>query len=291
MVSRYGLVAFASSLDQIGVFARRVQDAATLVDVISGFDPKDSTSVDRESVEVSSLIDQPIDSIKIGVPEDYLNDRNNSEVNSAIQKAIKVYEELGATTVEISLPLTDHGISTYYVLAPAEASSNLARFDGIRYGHRTDKIGVDLFDLYANSRAEGFGEEVKRRIMLGTYALSSGYYDAYYLKAQKVRTLIIQEFKTAFERYDAIVSPTTPTTAFKFGEKIDDPLKMYLNDIFTMPANIAGIPAISIPCGLSDGLPVGLQIMGDAMMEEKILQIAFAYEQANEWSNFLPRMT
>ena len=290
LVSRFGLVAFASSLDQVGPLTINVSDCAEVLNVIAGYDPLDSTSISNSLPDYKMSLRSDLSGLKIGVPIEYFPPEMNAEVSTIVKNAIKTLESLGADVEEISLPSTPNALAVYYLIAPSEASANLARYDGVKYGF-SNQDDLGFWESLERTRDESFGSEVKRRIMLGTYALSSGYYDAYYLKAQKVRTLIIQEFKTAFERYDAIVSPTTPTTAFKFGEKIDDPLKMYLNDIFTMPANIAGIPAISIPCGLSDGLPVGLQIMGDAMMEEKILQIAFAYEQANEWSNFLPRMT
>ena len=290
LISRFGLVAFASSLDQVGPLTINVSDCAEVLNVIAGHDPLDSTSISNSLPDYKMSLRTDLSGLKIGVPKEYFPPEMNPEVSAIVKNAVKTLESLGADVEEISLPSTPNALAVYYLIAPSEASANLARYDGVKYGF-SNQDDLDFWESLERTRDESFGSEVKRRIMLGTYALSSGYYDAYYLKAQKVRTLIIQEFKAAFERFDAIVSPTTPTTAFKFGEKIDDPLKMYLNDIFTMPANIAGIPAISVPCGLSEGLPVGLQIMGDVMMEEKILQIAFAYEQANEWSNFLPRMT
>ena len=293
MVSRYGLVAFASSLDQIGVFTRSVKDAAFLTEVISGFDPLDSTSMELSSPDVSALLDEPLNSINIGVPQDFLSDRNDPVVNEAIMNAIKVYEDLGATIVDISLPLTELGLSTYYVLAPAEASSNLARFDGIRYGHRTDKVDLNLFDLYAHSRAEGFGEEVKRRIMIGTYVLSSGYYDAYYNNALKIRRLISEEYAKAFEQCDVILGPTTPTPAFKIGAKTD-PISMYLCDLYTANTNIAGICGISIPCGFATGsdkpLPIGMHLQGPAFADAKLLQVANAFEQATDFHLQHPRL-
>lgn len=293
MVSRYGLVAFASSLDQIGVFTRSVEDAAILTEVISGFDPLDSTSMELSSPDVSALLNEPLGSINIGVPQDFLNERNNPEINEAIMNAIKVYEDLGATIVDISLPLTDIGISTYYVLAPAEASSNLARYDGIRYGHRTDKVDLDLFDLYAYSRAEGFGDEVKRRIMIGTYVLSSGYYDAYYNNALKIRRLISEEYTRAFEECDVILGPTTPTPAFKIGAKTD-PISMYLCDLYTTNTNIAGICGISIPCGFATEsdkpLPIGMHLQGQAFADAKLLQVANAFEQATDFHLQHPRL-
>ena len=293
MVSRYGLVAFASSLDQIGVFTRSVKDAAFLTEVISGFDPLDSTSMELSSPDVSALLDEPLNSINIGVPQDFLSDRNDPVVNEAIMNAIKVYEDLGATIVDISLPLTELGLSTYYVLAPAEASSNLARFDGIRYGHRTDKVDLNLFDLYAHSRAEGFGDEVKRRIMIGTYVLSSGYYDAYYNNALKIRRLISEEYAKAFEQCDVILGPTTPTPPFKIGAKTD-PISMYLCDLYTANTNIAGICGISIPCGFATGsdkpLPIGMHLQGPAFADAKLLQVANAFEQATDFHLQHPRL-
>ncbi|MDP6692772.1 MAG: amidase family protein, partial [Phycisphaerales bacterium] len=286
LVSRYGLVAFASSLDQIGVFACTVEDAAIISEVISGFDPNDATSVDEPALDLTSGLTDPIKNLRIGVASDFLSDRNDPEVNDAIQEAIKIYEGLGATIVDISLPLTEVGISTYYVIAPAEASSNLARYDGIRYGHRTSKTGTDLFDLYALSRAEGFGDEVKRRIMLGTFVLSSGYYDAYYNNAQKIRRLINEEYATAFKRCDVILGPTTPTPAFKIGAKTD-PVSMYLCDVYTANTNIAGICGVSIPCGFTKDsekpLPIGLHLQGPAFSDGKLLQVANAFENATNF--------
>jgi aspartyl-tRNA(Asn)/glutamyl-tRNA(Gln) amidotransferase subunit A len=283
LVSRYGLVAFASSLDQIGVFSRCVKDVAITTEVIAGFDPNDATSVKEDAPNLVDTLDSTIENIKIGVPIDYISDRNDPEINNAIAEAIKVYEQLGATIVNISLPLTEVGISTYYVIAPAEASSNLARYDGIRYGHRTAKTGLNLFDLYAHSRSEGFGDEVKRRIMLGTYVLSSGYYDAYYNNALKIRRLISEEYATAFEQCDVILGPTTPTPAFKIGAK-SDPVSMYLCDVYTANTNIAGICGISIPCGFAvksgKPLPIGMHLQGPAFSDAKLLQIAHAFEQA-----------
>jgi aspartyl-tRNA(Asn)/glutamyl-tRNA(Gln) amidotransferase subunit A len=286
LVSRYGLVAFASSLDQIGVFSSCVKDAAITTEVIAGFDPNDATSIEDDAPCLVDKLEAPIDKIKIGVARDFLSDRNDPEVNKAIEDAIKVYEELGATIVDVSLPLTDVGISTYYVIAPAEASSNLARYDGIRYGHRTTKTDLDLFDLYSHSRAEGFGDEVKRRIMLGTYVLSSGYYDAYYNNALKIRRLIREEYEAAFEQCDVILGPTSPTAAFKIGAK-SDPVSMYLCDVYTANTNIAGICGISIPCGFATGsgkpLPIGLHLQGPAFSDGKLLQIANAFEAATDF--------
>ncbi len=291
LVSRYGLVAFASSLDQIGVFSRCVRDAAITTEVIAGFDPNDATSVEEVAPCLVESLDDSIANIRIGVTREFLTDRNDPEVNQAIEDAIKVYEQLGATIVDVSLPLTDVGVSTYYVIAPAEASSNLARYDGIRYGHRTDKVGLDLFDLYSHSRAEGFGDEVKRRILLGTYVLSSGYYDAYYNNALKVRRLISEEYASAFEQCDVILGPTTPTPAFKIGAK-SNPISMYLCDVYTANTNIAGICGISIPCGFAknDGkpLPIGMHLQGPAFSDAKLLQIAHAFEQATDFHNQHP---
>jgi len=291
VVSRYGLVAFASSLDQIGVFTRSVKDAALVAEIIGGFDLKDATSVDEPSPNLTSGLEKSVASIKIGVPRGILTDRNDAEVNEAIQNAIRVYEALGATIVEIDLPLTDVGISTYYVIAPAEASSNLARYDGIRYGHRTKKKNLNLFDLYAHSRAEGFGDEVKRRIMLGTYVLSSGYYDAYYNNALKIRRLICEEYDTAFSQCDVILGPTTPTPAFKIGAK-SDPVSMYLCDMYTANTNIAGICGISIPCGFANDsgkpLPIGLHLQGPAFADATLLQVANAFETATDFHHHHP---
>ncbi|MCW8130278.1 MAG: Asp-tRNA(Asn)/Glu-tRNA(Gln) amidotransferase subunit GatA [Planctomycetota bacterium] len=279
-VSRYGLVAFASSLDQIGPFARDARDAALLTAVISGQDPRDATSASLPVPE--GLLDLParadLKGVRLGIPKEYFIPGTDPEVAAAVQEAIGVLKGLGAETVEVSLPHSEYGIGVYYLVATAEASSNLARYDGVHYGHRTEKE-VGMVEMYARSRAEGFGDEVKRRIMLGTYALSSGYYDAYYLKAQKVRALVKQDFEKAFERCDAIVSPTTPTPAFKIGEKTDDPLAMYLSDIFTISANLAAVPGLAIPCGFSAaGLPIGLQVMGKHFDEAGVLGIAAAYQ-------------
>jgi aspartyl-tRNA(Asn)/glutamyl-tRNA(Gln) amidotransferase subunit A len=290
-VSRYGLVAFASSLDQIGPFAKNVRDAATMLGVISGHDPRDSTSVpqpvpDYAAALTGSSPDGPsLKGLKLGLPKEYLIGGLDAEVKAAVDAAIKQLEKLGAELVEISLPHTDYGVSVYYIIATAEASANLARFDGIRYGARVD--GADPIELYLRTRGAGFGAEVKRRIILGTYVLSSGYYDAYYLRAQKVRTLIRNDFLKAFEKVDAIVTPTTPTAAFKVGEKSDDPLQMYLSDIFTISCNLAGICGISLPCGFTGNpqakLPIGLQLLGRPWGEETLLKIAHAYEQASLW--------
>ena len=282
-VSRYGLVAFASSLDQIGPFTKDVRDAATMLEVLSGVDHRDSTSVPQPVPHYAGALTGDVKGLKLGVPKEYMIGGIDAEVDQAVRGALRQYEAMGAELVEISLPHTDYAVATYYIVATAEASSNLARFDGIRYGARVD--GTDPISLYGNTRGRGFGAEVKRRIILGTYVLSSGYYDAYYLRAQKVRTLIRQDFMRAFEKVDAVVTPTTPTPAFKIGEKSDDPLQMYLSDIFTISCNLAGIPGISVPCGFtrSPKLPVGLQLLGKPFGEETILKLAHAYEQATPW--------
>lgn len=288
-VSRYGLVAFASSLDQIGPITRTVEDSAYLLQAISGIDPMDSTSADIDVPNFSEHLSKDIKGLKIGVPTEYLGEGVQEEIKQSVMDALKVFEKLGATWEEISLPHTKYAMPAYYILASSEASANLARFDGIRYGYRSPNSDT-LMDLYKNSRAEGFGEEVKRRIMLGTYALSSGYYDAYYKKAQKVRTLIKNDFDEAFNKYDIIVGPTTPTTAFKFGERMNDPLVMYASDILTIPVNLAGVPAISIPCGFSNGLPVGLQIIGKHFDESTVFRAAYAFEQETDYHKQKPQL-
>jgi aspartyl-tRNA(Asn)/glutamyl-tRNA(Gln) amidotransferase subunit A len=282
-VSRYGLVAFASSLDQIGPFTKDVRDAATMLGVLSGRDDRDSTSVPEPVPDYTAALDGDLKGLKLGLPKEYLVGGLEPEVNDAVQAAMRRLEKLGAELVEISLPHTGYAVATYYIVATAEASANLARFDGIRYGARID--GKDPIELYGRTRGAGFGAEVKRRIILGTYVLSSGYYDAYYLRAQKVRTLIRQDFLRAFEKVDAIVTPTTPTAAFKIGEKSDDPMQMYLSDIFTISCNLAGICGISVPCGFTKKpkLPIGLQLLGKPFGEEMLLKIAHAYEQSTNW--------
>ncbi|MFC7441856.1 Asp-tRNA(Asn)/Glu-tRNA(Gln) amidotransferase subunit GatA [Laceyella putida] len=279
-VSRFGLVAFASSLDQIGPLTKNVEDAAFVLQAIAGHDAKDSTSAQVEVPDYLSALTGDIKGLKVAVPKEMMGEGIDPGVRERIQAAIKKLEQLGASVEEVSLPHTDYAVATYYLIAPAEASSNLARYDGVRYGVRQQ--GENLLDMYLETRSKGFGSEVKRRIMLGTYALSSGYYDAYYLKAQKVRTLIRQDFEQVFANYDVIVGPTTPTTAFKIGENIHDPLTMYMNDILTIPVNLAGLPAISVPCGLAEGLPVGLQIIGKAFDEATVLRVAHAFEQETE---------
>lgn len=281
-VSRYGLVAFASSLDQIGPITRSVADAAAMLDVIGGHDPLDSTSSPGDMPDFAKALGKEIKGLKLGIPKEFFIKGIDEDVEDAVHSAIKKLESLGAVPVEISLPHTDYAIAAYYILATSEASSNLARYDGVKYGFRAG--GKDLLEMYMNTRAQGFGEEVKRRIMLGTYALSAGYYDAYYKKGQQVRTLIKQDFDNAFKNVDVIVTPTSPSAAFKIGEKATDPLQMYLSDIFTISVNLAGAPAISIPCGFTKtGLPVGLQIIGRHFDEETILKTAYAYEQSTEW--------
>lgn len=288
-VSRFGLVAFASSLDQIGPITKCVTDSALLMNVIAGHDPMDSTSAPIQATDFTEYLGQDIKGLKIGIPKEYFIEGMDKEVEERINEAIKQLESLGCIPVEISLPHTEYAIATYYIVATSEASSNLARYDGVKYGLRVR--GNDLLDMYMKTRSEGFGAEVKRRIMLGTYSLSAGYYDAYYKKALQVRTLIKQDFEKAFQEVDFIVTPTAPSPAFKIGEKVDDPLQMYLSDIFTISVNLAGIPAISIPCGFSqNGLPVGLQIMGKPFDEAGILQLAFAYEQSTPWHKMKPNL-
>lgn len=288
-VSRYGLVAFASSLDQIGPITKNVMDSAILMNIISGRDFRDSTSAPVAVPDFTSGIGKEIKGLKIGIPKEYFIEGLDPEVENAVKIAIRKLESLGALPVEVSLPHTGYAVATYYVLATSEASSNLARYDGVKYGFRAE--GRDLLDMYMNSRALGFGAEVKRRIMLGTYALSSGYYDAYYKKAQQVRTLIKNDFENAFKEADILVTPTSPTAAFRVGEKTDDPLQMYLADIFTISVNLAGVPAISIPCGFtSANLPAGLQLIGNHFDEDTLLTAAYAYEQSTDWHRRKPAL-
>jgi len=288
-VSRYGLVAFASSLDQIGPITKNVRDAAILMNIISGHDPFDSTSAPLPVPDFTAVIGSDIKGIRIGIPREYFIEGMDKEIDTSIKDAIRKLESLGAIPVEVSLPHTGYAVATYYVLATSEASSNLARYDGVKYGLRAE--GKDLIDTYMNSRAQGFGAEVKRRIMLGTYALSSGYYEAYYRKAQQVRTLIKKDFEDVFKVVDVIVTPTSPTSAFNIGEKTADPLQMYLSDIFTISVNLAGVPGISIPCGFtSNNLPIGLQLIGKHFDEESILKLASAYEQATDWHMRIPNL-
>ena len=289
-VSRYGLIAFASSLDQIGPFARCVEDAALLLEAISGYDKHDSTSLNLPVPEYSKTLTKDIKGSKVGVIKELLSEGVAPDVKKAVEDAIQKYKELGAEIVEISLPLLEHSIGVYYILATAEASSNLARYDGVKYGYRT-KDAKNLLEMYTKTRAEGFGDEVKRRIMLGTYALSAGYYDAYYKKAQQLRRLIKEDFDRAFEKVDILVSPTCPNTAFEIGSKISDPLSMYLTDIGTISANLAGIPGMSLPCGFdSDGMPIGLQILAPALKEEKMFNLAYNFEQATDFHKKQPNI-
>ena len=289
LVSRFGLVAFASSLDQIGPLTKNVEDAAYVLQAIAGHDPLDSTSAVVDIPDYLSALTGDIRGMRIAVPKEYMGSGVDAEVKQRIIEALTVLESLGATWEEVSLPHTEYAVATYYLLASSEASSNLSRYDGVRYGVRA-KDSENLTDVYLKSRSQGFGSEVKRRIMLGTYALSSGYYDAYYLKAQKVRTLIKQDFDKVFESYDLIVGPTAPTTAFRIGEQVDDPLTMYLNDIMTIPVSLAGVPAISIPCGLSNGLPVGLQLIAKPFNESTILRAAHAFEQHTDHHQAVPQL-
>ncbi|MBE0447004.1 MAG: Asp-tRNA(Asn)/Glu-tRNA(Gln) amidotransferase subunit GatA [Actinobacteria bacterium] len=283
LVSRYGLVAFASSLDQIGPFTKDVRDCAITLNYLIGHDPLDSTSVKIDKPDYTKALSDDLKGVKIGVPRELMVEGIDPKVREAVENALEVFGKSGAIVAETSLPNLDYALSAYYIIAPAEASSNLARFDGVRYGYRVPGT-EDLMDMYMLTRAEGFGDEVKRRIMLGTYALSAGYYEAYYGQAQKVRTLIIRDFNRAFEEFDVLVSPTSPTTAFKIGEKIDDPLQMYLSDICTIPVNLAGLPAISVPCGMVDELPVGLHIIGKTLGEEMLLKVAYSFEQNFGWN-------
>jgi aspartyl-tRNA(Asn)/glutamyl-tRNA(Gln) amidotransferase subunit A len=286
-VSRWGLVAFASSLDQIGTLGRSVADAALLLGTIAGYDPRDSNSMNIPVPDYGAALTGSIADLRVGVPKEYFIEGMQADVESAVRTAIATLADLGAKVVEVSLPHTEYAVPVYYLIAPAEASANLARYDGMRYGLSLD--GQDLWDSYRQTRGQGFGAEVKRRIMLGTYALSAGYYDAYYLKAGKVRTLIRRDFDQALEQCDVLVAPTSPTTAFRIGEKVDDPLQMYLADIFTLALSLAGLCGLSVPCGFDRaGLPVGLQIMGGAFEEATVLRVAHAYEQATEWHKRRP---
>jgi aspartyl-tRNA(Asn)/glutamyl-tRNA(Gln) amidotransferase subunit A len=292
--SRYGLIAFASSLDQAGPFARTAEDLALLLNAMAGHDARDSTSLDRPGEDYTRRLRetagaQPLAGLRIGLPKEYAGEGIDADVRRAIDAAVAEFRKLGATTVEVSLPNVDLSVPVYYVIAPAEASSNLSRFDGVRYGHRAAQYD-DLVDMYKKSRAEGFGAEVKRRILVGTYVLSHGYYDAYYLKAQQVRHLIADDFQRAYAQCDVIMGPTAPTAAFRIGAKTDDPVQMYLNDIFTIAANLTGAPALSIPCGFDrNGLPIGLQIQGDYFAEAKILNVAHRFQQATDWHRQAPK--
>jgi aspartyl-tRNA(Asn)/glutamyl-tRNA(Gln) amidotransferase subunit A len=288
-VSRYGLIAFGSSLDQIGPITKTVEDAALLLGIIAGHDEKDSTSADVRVPDYLASLGRDLKGLKIGIPKEYFIDGIDPEVRSRIDEAIATYKELGATCVPISLPHTKYAVSVYYIIATAEASSNLARFDGVQYGYRAEE--ALLRDMYFETRNRGFGAEAKRRILLGTFVLSSGYYDAYYKKAQKVRTLMVNDFNGAFEACDVILTPTSPTAAFKLGEKCDDPISMYLSDIFTIPANLAGIPGISVPAGFTkDGLPVGMQLLAPAFKEETLFRFAHAFEQKTEFYKYRPNL-
>lgn len=283
LVSRYGLVAFASSLDQIGPFSTTVEDSAIMLGAIAGYDAKDSTSLKLDVPDYTQFLKTDLKGKKVGVIRETFGEGLDPEVEAATRTAIEQLKALGAEIIDISCPRFRYGISAYYIIAPCEASANLARYDGVRYGHRVEDAD-NLLDMYKRTRAEGFGAEVKRRIMIGTYALSAGYYDAYYLKAQKVRTLIKQDFEAAFNQVDVLVSPTSPTTAFKLGEKLADPLSMYLDDLMTIPVNMAGLPGLSLPCGMdSKGMPIGLQIIGNVLREDQVFQAAYAYEQATQW--------
>ncbi len=289
-VSRYGVVAFASSLDQVGPIAGNVEDCALMLNVVAGYDPADSTSVDRPVPNYLENLNAGVAGKKIGLPKEYFIDGLDPEIKQAVDTAIETYRQLGAEIVEVSLPHTDYSVACYYLIAMAEASSNLARYDGVRFGKRQDP-GEGLIGMYQQTRSAGFGDEVKRRIMLGTYALSSGYYDAYYLKAQKVRTLIRHDFLKVFDEVDLLLTPVAPTPAFKIGEMVDDPLQMYLSDIFTIPTNLAGTCAMSFPCGFSeDGLPIGLQLIGKPFAEDEMLQAAYAFEQATDWNQRVPEL-
>jgi aspartyl-tRNA(Asn)/glutamyl-tRNA(Gln) amidotransferase subunit A len=292
LVSRYGMIAFASSLDQAGPMAKSAEDCALMMNVMAGFDERDSTSLNHPKEDYTRGLanmqgDQPLKGLRIGLPKEYFAEGLDANVAKVVQTAIDEYRKLGAETVEISLPNSQLSIPVYYVLAPAEASSNLSRYDGVRYGYRTSEYD-DLMDMYMKSRAEGFGEEVKRRILIGTYVLSAGYYDAYYLKAQQIRRLIAQDFTEAFKQCDVIMGPTAPSTAFKSGEKADDPVAMYLQDVYTIATNLAGLPGMSIPAGYSNGLPVGLQIMGNYFDEARMLDVAHAYQQVTDWHTQMP---
>jgi aspartyl-tRNA(Asn)/glutamyl-tRNA(Gln) amidotransferase subunit A len=286
-VSRYGMIAFASSLDQGGVIAASAEDAALILSAMAGFDPKDSTSVEREVPRYEQALNTPLKGLRVGLLQEFFDKGLEPETEKRIREALAVYEKLGAQLKEVSLPSLPLSVPTYYVVAPAECSSNLARFDGVRFGHRAENP-KDLMDLYCRSRGEGFGAEVKRRIMTGTYVLSAGYYDAYYLQAQKVRQLINRDFERAFKEVDVLMGPTTPTPAFELGAKTSDPITMYLNDIYTIGANLAGLPGISIPCGFVGGLPVGLQIVGPHFGEEKILNAAHLYQKESDWHRRVP---
>lgn len=286
-ISRYGMIAYASSLDQAGLMTYTAEDAALLLNILAGYDEKDSTSVDHPVPDYTATLRESLDGLTIGLPKEYFSEGLNKEIAKAIDDAIQTYKKLGANFKEISLPNTHLSVPAYYVIAPAECSSNLARFDGVRYGYRCEDP-QDLLDLYIRTRSEGFGTEVKRRIIIGTYALSSSHYDAYYIKAQKIRRLISDDFRVAFENVDVILGPTSPCVAFKIGEKSSDPISMYLSDIYTIAVNLAGLPGISIPAGFINGLPVGLQLIGNYFAEAKLLNVAHQYQMATDWHNKIP---
>jgi len=287
--SRYGMIAFASSLDQAGPMGRSAEDLALMLNVMAGFDERDSTSVQRDKEDYTRNLNNPLNGLRIGLPKEFFAEGLGSDVAQAVEAAIAEYKKLGAAIVDISLPNSKLSVPVYYVLAPAEASSNLSRFDGVRYGYRAPEYS-DLTDMYEKSRAQGFGAEVKRRIMIGTYVLSHGYYDAYYIKAQKIRRLIAQDFAEAFKQCDVIMGPTSPSTAFKLGEKGDDPVQMYLSDIYTIAVNLAGLPGMSIPCGFgANGMPVGLQIIGNYFDEARMLNVAHQYQLATDWHSRVPK--
>jgi len=288
-VSRYGLVAFASSLDQAGAMARSAADAAWLLQAMAGFDERDSTAADTPVPDYTTTLEDDLRGLRLGLPEEYFGDGLDAGVHAVVEQALDALRNLGVETVPVSLPRTELAVPAYYVVAPAEASSNLARYDGVRYGHRCENPR-DLMDLYTRSRGEGFGREVQRRIMVGTYVLSAGYYDAYYLKAQQIRRLIRDDFQRAFESVDLLASPTTPSVAFRLGEKVDDPVTMYLNDIYTTAANLAGLPGISLPAGFHQKLPVGLQLMGNYFSEPRLLNVAHRFQQATDWHSRRPAM-
>ena len=288
VVSRYGMIAFASSLDQAGPMAKSAEDCALMMNVMAGFDERDSTSLNREKEDYTRDLAKPLQGLRVGLPKEFFAEGLDAGVGKVIDEAIAAYKKLGAEIVEISLPNTGLSIPVYYVLAPAEASSNLSRYDGVRYGHRTAEYS-DLMDMYCKSRAEGFGAEVKRRILIGTYVLSAGYYDAYYLKAQQIRRLIAEDFVEAFKQCDVIMGPAAPSTAFKAGEKVDDPVAMYLQDIYTISTNLAGLPGMSVPAGFSNGLPVGLQIIGNYFDEARMLNVAHQYQQVTDWHLQMPQ--
>ncbi len=287
-VSRYGMIAFASSLDQGGPMARSAEDAALMMNVMAGFDPKDSTCIDRDVPDYTATLNEPLKGLRIGLPKEYFSDQLSPAMEAQVRNAVREYEKLGATVKDVSLPNAKLAIAAYYVIAPAEASANLSRFDGVRYGYRCADP-KDLMDMYTRTRAEGFGNEVKRRILVGSYALSAGYFDAYYLKAQKVRRLIQQDFINAFKDVDVLMSPVTPSPAFIQGEKTTDPVSMYLEDVFTIAINLAGIPAMSVPAGFVDGLPVGLQIIGDYFSEARLLNAAHQFQQVTDWHQREPQ--